>query len=116
MATFPAHDMTLAIGVIETTGVPAALAVADAMGKTAAVDVVRIENTDRGWISVIIRGTTGNVHTAIATAEQTLQSQPGADLIGHHILPCPDGSLEDILPVRRTDLFPGNHWVEWLDD
>lgn len=108
--------MQQAIGVIETCGMPGALVTADVMGKAANVQVVGLENTDAGRISVIIRGSTGAVQTAIAVATKALQTHPGMTLLGSHIVPCPDASVDNM----------GAHWpyrassqqdsVEWLDD
>jgi microcompartment protein CcmL/EutN len=106
--------MALAIGVIETQGMPSALAVADALGKAAAVAVVRVENTDVGRISVIIRGETGAVQAAIAQTQALMAVEPGLHFLGSHILPHPHGNLEDILPVRPTQ--GGGAEVGWLDD
>lgn len=106
-----------AIGVIETCGMPAAIVTADILGKSAAVQVVGLENTDAGRISIIIRGDTGAVQTAIAAAITALQKHPGAIVLGHHIVPCPDSSAD------ASGLLGGsyhqrisNDSVEWLDD
>jgi len=108
--------MQQAIGVVETCGMPGALVIADVMAKGADVRVVRLENTDAGRITVIIRGVTGAVQAAIAAA-YSAANQPGVALIGHHIVPCPDDMVEPIgQPSHRRNLSHNINSVEWLDD
>ncbi|MDA0672104.1 MAG: BMC domain-containing protein [Cyanobacteria bacterium] len=107
--------MALAIGVIETQGIPGALAIADALGKAAAVTVVRVENTEQGRVSVIIRGSTGAVQAAISQTQAHLSHHPGVALMGSHILPCPDGNVDAILPVQHSP-NPSHNDLSWLDD
>jgi|GEM_PF-718791 len=107
--------MKQAIGVVETCGMPGALVTADVMGKAADVQVVALENTHAGRISVIIRGPIGAVQAAIAAATQALQDHPGISLLGHHILPCPDESVDRIGLGGRRPSLPTDS-VEWLDD
>ena len=95
---------------------PSALVTADVMGKAANVQVVGLENTDAGRISVIIRGSTGAVQTAIAAATKTLAINPGMTFLGSHIVPCPDASV-DIMGASRPDRASSQQdSVEWLDD
>lgn len=108
--------MKQAIGVIETCGMPGALVTADVMGKAADVRVVGLENTNAGRISVIIRGPTGAVQSAIAAATQALRDHPGISLLGHHILPCPDESVDMIGMGGRHRSIAASPEVEWLDD
>jgi len=107
--------MKQAIGVVETCGMPSALVTADVMGKAADVRVVALENTNGGRISVIIRGPTGAVQTAIATATRAIQDHTGMSLLGHHILPCPDGAVDQIGMGGLRSPLPTDS-VEWLDD
>ena len=107
--------MAIAIGVIETQGIPGALAIADALGKAAAVTVVRVENTEQGRVSVIIRGITGAVQAAIAHVQVSMSTHPGVALLGSHILPCPDGNVDTVLPVRPSPGFTSSD-ISWLDD
>jgi microcompartment protein CcmL/EutN len=110
-------ESTQAIGVIETCGMPAAIVTADILGKGADVRVVGLENTDAGRISVIIRGRTGAVQAAISNAVKSLTHHPGATVLGHHIIPCPDASSDftGLLSGQNRSSFSGDS-VEWLDD
>ncbi|MDB9525900.1 BMC domain-containing protein [Oscillatoria sp. CS-180] len=106
-----------AIGIIETCGIPTALVVADIMGKAAEVEVVGIENTGTGRISVIVKGLTGAVKAALSAAINSLDEQSGAIVLGHHVLPCPDNSAD---PSWRPWLHGSQHSSDdtagWLDD
>ena len=108
--------MGQAIGVIETSGMPAALVTADLLGKAANVRVIGLENTNAGRISVLVQGHTGDVQAAITAAVETLKGHPGMTLLGHHMIPCPDGQVDMpawLLGGRQTTLQDS---VEWLDD
>jgi len=108
--------MKQAIGVVETCGMPGALVTADVMGKAADVQVVGLENTNAGRISVIIRGSTGAVQSAIAAATQALRDHPRMFLLGHHILPCPDGAVDRVGMGGLNRSATASEDVEWLDD
>lgn len=108
-------SMTEAIGVLETQGIPAALMAADIMDKAAAVQVMALENTHAGRISVVIRGPVGAVQTALAAAVEALKHQPGTQILGHHVRTGSTVNLEDLLwsgqrPNSRQDD------LDWLDD
>jgi len=106
--------MTIAVGIIETLGLPAAMEAADAMAKGARVEVVRLDSSDAGFISIIVRGPVAEVDAAIAAGCQRIRQVEGGTLVGHHIVPCPDGQEEVALPLLRhrsdPDLTSG-----WLD-
>jgi microcompartment protein CcmL/EutN len=108
--------MQQAIGVVETCGMPGALVIADMMGKGANIQVVGLENTDSGRISVIIRGSTGAVQAAIAAVQVAQTNKPDLVLIGHHIVPCPDSTVEPMGLPRSNRSFSQANSVEWLDD
>ncbi|RZM82479.1 BMC domain-containing protein [Leptolyngbya iicbica] len=108
--------MQQAIGVVETCGMPGALVIADIMGKSANIRVVGLENTDSGRISVIIRGSTGALQAAIAAAQAAQTAHPSVSLLGHHIVPCPDNSVEPMGQPRPSRRFSQSNSVEWLDD
>lgn len=105
--------MAIALGVIETLGMPGALAVADAMGKSADVQIVRMETIAGGRVTIVIRGATGAVKAAVEGAVVSLSPALRSRLLGYHIVPCPQDSLDVILPLRSLDT-PTE--VEWLDD
>jgi carbon dioxide concentrating mechanism protein CcmK len=93
--------MTLALGMIEVYGVPAAIEAGDAMCKAASVRLVGYENTDLGRITVLIRGEVGEVNVAVATGLKAVLRVNGGEILSHHIIPRPHENLEYVLPIHR---------------
>jgi carbon dioxide concentrating mechanism protein CcmK len=73
--------MTLALGMIETLGVPAALEAGDAMCKAARVTLVAYENTDFGRITVIVRGAVGEVTVSVAAGLEAVKRVNGGEVL-----------------------------------
>ena len=107
--------MAQAIGVLETCGIPSALVSADIMAKAAAVQVIGIENTASARMSVVIKGNTGAVETALAVAVAELAKTPGATVLGHHFLPCPAGAVDNVRVYWQASDSPNDEFG-WLDD
>ncbi|PSN17615.1 carbon dioxide-concentrating protein CcmK, partial [filamentous cyanobacterium CCP5] len=97
-------------GVIEVRGMPAALEVADVMTKAAQVQFVRFDTLAAGLVSVIVRGATGEVQTSVQAGVDGLRRNR-ASYAGHHVIPCPDGNVEAVLPI-----VGGSGSDEWLID
>ncbi len=97
--------MTIALGMLETLGVPAALEAGDAMAKAAQVTLVGYENTDLGRITVLIRGNVAEVQRAIAAGIASLRRVNSQEnlLLSHHIIPRPHENLEFVLPIYFSD-------------
>ncbi|ASC73791.1 Carbon dioxide-concentrating mechanism protein CcmK [Halomicronema hongdechloris C2206] len=106
--------MTLAVGIIETLGLPAAMEAADAMAKGARVEVVRMDTTDAGLISIIVRGPVAEVSQAITAGCQRIRQVEAGTWVGHHMVPCPDGQEEAALPLLRRQRDPDLSST-WLD-
>lgn len=94
---------TLAIGMIETAGVPAAVEAGDAMCKAALVTLVAYENTDLGRITVIIRGAVSEVNVAVMAGLEAVLRVNGGEILSHHVIARPHENLEYILPIHRTE-------------
>jgi carbon dioxide concentrating mechanism protein CcmK len=94
--------MTLALGMIEVYGVPAAIEAGDAMCKAAQITLVGYENTDLGRITVLIRGEVGEVNVAVATGLEAVPRVNGGEVLSHHIIPRPHENLEYVLPIHRS--------------
>jgi microcompartment protein CcmL/EutN len=84
-----------ALGKIETKGFVAAVEAADAMVKAAKVTLTRYEKTGGGLIAVFVRGDVGAVKAAVEAGERAAQKV--GELVSAHIIPRPDGQLEDIM-------------------
>jgi carbon dioxide concentrating mechanism protein CcmK len=87
---------------IETSGIPAAVAAGDAMCKAAQVTLVGYENTDLGRITVIIRGAVAEVILAITAGQEAIDRVNGGETLSHHIIPRPHENLEHALPIHRS--------------
>ncbi len=101
--------MTLAIGMIETLGVPAAIEAGDAMCKAASVTLVSYENIDLGRITVIIRGSVGEVNVAMAAGLDAIKRVNGGEVLSYHIIARPDANLEYALPIHHSSLVADFH-------
>jgi carbon dioxide concentrating mechanism protein CcmK len=94
--------MTLALGMVETTGVPAAIEAGDAMCKAARVTLVGYENTDSGRITILIRGAVSEVTVAVAAGLDAVDRVEEAKVLSYHIIARPHENLEYVFPIHHT--------------
>ena len=96
MARFP----ETALGLLETRGLVAAIQAADAMLKTADVELQGIEQTVAALITIRIRGEVAAVQAAIdagaAAAERV------GELVSAHVIPRPADEVEEFLQQEDT--------------
>jgi ethanolamine utilization protein EutM len=91
------HTRTeMALGMIETRGVVAAIEAADAMVKAANVRLLDKVRVGGGLVSVMVRGETGAVKAA--TEAGAAAAAKIGELVSVHVIPRPDDSVEFILP------------------
>ncbi len=86
----------LALGMVETRGLTAAIEAADAMIKAAEVTLVGTEKIGSGLVTVMVRGDVGAVKSATefgAAAASRL-----GELVAVHVIPRPHNDVEKILP------------------
>lgn len=107
--------MPEAVGVIETLGLPTALEAADALCKSGQVQFVRFDTLSAGLVSVIVRGSLAEVTAAMQGALASLDKVHGA-VAGHHIVPCPAGNVEAVLPLRPGSGPGAAAPPDWLID
>ena len=88
---------TNALGMIETRGLVAAIEAADAMVKSANVQLVGKEQVGGGLVTVMVRGDVGAVKAAV-DAGATAAKRVG-ELYGCHVIPSPHDDVEGILPT-----------------
>jgi ethanolamine utilization protein EutM len=86
----------MALGMIETRGVVAAIEAADAMVKAANVRLLDKVRVGGGLVSVMVRGETGAVKAA--TEAGAAAAAKIGELVSVHVIPRPDDSVEFILP------------------
>lgn len=84
------------IGLIETRGLTASIEAADAMLKSADVELMGTEKIGSGLVTVIVTGEVGAVKAA-TEAGQEAASRIG-ELVAVHVIPRPHQDITRILP------------------
>lgn len=87
---------TNALGMIETRGLVAAIEAADAMVKSANVQLVGKEQVGGGLVTVMVRGDVGAVKSA--TDAGAAAAEKVGELISVHVIPRPHTEVDAILP------------------
>lgn len=93
--------MNEALGMIETRGLVPMIEAADAMVKAANVQMVSYEKIGGGLVTAIVRGDVAAVKAA-TDAGAAAASKVG-ELLSVHVIPRPHTSLEEILPIGRSE-------------
>jgi microcompartment protein CcmL/EutN len=95
-----------AMGLIETFGIVYVLEAADAMLKTADVELIGYENVASGYISVLVQGDVAACQAAVAAGVKAVQAM-GTDVYSSVVIPTPHPdvakitaryALENLLP------------------
>ena len=92
--------MNNALGLVETKGLVGAIEAADAMVKSANVQLVGYEKIGSGLITVMVRGDVGAVKAA-TDAGAAAAGRVG-ELVSVHVIPRPHADVEFILPHLET--------------
>ena len=87
----------IALGMIETKGLVAAIEAADAMVKAAKVTLLGREKVGGGLVTVLVRGEVGAVKAA--TDAGAAAAQRVGELIAVHVIPRPHAEVEQIIPT-----------------
>lgn len=87
---------TNALGMVETRGLVAAIEAADAMVKSANVQLVGKEQVGGGLVTVMVRGDVGAVKAA--TDAGAAAAEKVGELISVHVIPRPHTEVDVILP------------------
>ena len=90
---------TNALGMVETRGLVAAIEAADAMVKSANVQLVGKEQVGGGLVTVMVRGDVGAVKAA--TDAGAAAAEKVGELISVHVSPRPHTEVDVILPKGR---------------
>lgn len=90
----------LALGMIETLGLPALIAAADAAAKTADVSVTTYEKADAGIVTVYIVGDVASVRAAVEAGEA--EARRIGTLLASHVIPRPDATVAEMLGQLRN--------------
>ena len=89
-----------ALGMIETRGLVAMIEASDAMVKAAKVTLVGWEKIGSGYVTVLVRGDVAAVRAA--TDAGAAAARRVGELISVPISPRPHTSLEDVLPIGKS--------------
>ena len=91
-----------ALGMVETKGLVSAIEAADAMVKSANVELVGREQVGSGLMTVMVRGDVGAVKAA-TDAGAAAASKVG-ELVSVHVIPRPHNEIESILPQSASHI------------
>ena len=91
---------TNSLGMIETKGLVGAIEAADAMVKSANVQLVGKEQVGGGLVTVMVRGDVGAVKAA--TDAGAAAAEQGGELVSVHLIARPHTEVDNILPHGRT--------------
>ena len=86
----------LALGMVETRGLVAAIEAADAMVKAAEVTLIGTDKIGSGLVSVMVRGDVGAVKAA--TEAGSVAASRLGELVAVHVIPRPHADVEKIRP------------------
>ena len=97
---------TNALGMIETKGLTGAIEAADAMVKSANVQLVGREQVGGGLVTVMVRGDVGAVKAA--TDAGAAAAEKVGELVSVHVIARPHTEVDAILPHGRLSQNSGN--------
>ncbi|MDH4617480.1 BMC domain-containing protein [Brevibacillus sp. AY1] len=84
-----------ALGMIETLGLPALVAAADAAAKAADVRVVAYEGVDAGIVTVYVIGDVSSVQAAVEAGSEAARRV--GRLLHSHVIPRPDDQVPKLI-------------------
>lgn len=87
--------MSNSIGMIETRGYVAALAAADAMVKSATVDIVGQQEVGDGLVALLVKGEVGAVKAAVEAGAEAANAV--GEVVSMHVIPRPHADVEEII-------------------
>ena len=90
-----------ALGMIETKGLVAMIEASDAMVKAAKVTLIGYEKIGAGFVTTIVRGDVAACKAA--TDAGAAAARRVGELISVHVIPRPHSSLEDRLPIGKSN-------------
>ena len=95
---------TNSLGMIETKGLVGAIEAADAMVKSANVQLVGKEQVGGGLVTVMVRGDVGAVKAA--TDAGAAAAEKVGELVSVHVITRPHTEVDNILPKGRMSNAP----------
>ena len=92
-------ELSGALGMVETKGLVGAIEAADAMVKSANVQLVGKEQIGGGYVTVLVRGDVGAVKAA--TDAGAAAAAKVGEVVSVHVIPRPHAEVENILPGTK---------------
>ena len=89
-----------ALGMVECFGLVAMIEAADAMVKSANVELIGYEKVDAGLVTAIVRGEVGAVKAAVDAG--AVAARKVGTVTAVHVIPRPHDSVDEGLPVLVT--------------
>src|SRR6188472_2186106 len=89
-----------ALGMVECFGLVAMIEAADAMVKTANVQLVGWEKVDAGLVTAIVRGEVGAVKAAVDAGASAARRV--GTVTATHVIPRPHDEVDEGIPVLHT--------------
>ncbi|MEP6944424.1 MAG: BMC domain-containing protein [Acidobacteriota bacterium] len=89
-----------ALGLVECFGLVAMIEAADAMVKTANVQLVGYEKVDAGLVTAIVRGEVGAVKAAVDAGAAAARRIGTVTAV--HVIPRPHDEVDEGIPVLHT--------------
>jgi ethanolamine utilization protein EutM len=102
LAAFFTADFLMAndaLGMIETRGLIGAIEAADAMVKTANVNLIAKEYIGAGFVTVLARGDVGAIKAAVDAGAAAARRV--GELVSVHVIPRPHAEVERVLPKAK---------------
>ena len=90
-----------ALGMIETKGLVGMIEASDAMVKAAKVTLIGYEKIGAGFVTAIVRGDVAACKAA--TDAGAAAARRVGELVSVHVIPRPHASLEDCLPIGKSN-------------
>lgn len=89
-----------ALGMVECMGLVAMIEAADAMVKSANVQLIGYEKVDAGLVTAIVRGEVGAVKAAVDAGAAAARRV--GTVTGIHVIPSPHSEVDEGIPVLVT--------------
>jgi microcompartment protein CcmL/EutN len=105
--------MDLALGLIETRGLVAAIEAADAMVKAADVKIIGKENVTGALVIIKVMGETAAVKASVDAGAAAAQRV--GELISAHVIPRPDNEIDQIIfdsELKKDDIGGSSENIE----
>ena len=90
-----------ALGLIETKGLVGAIEAADAMTKSANVELIGYEKIGSGLVTVMVRGDVGAVKASVDAG--AVAAEKVGEIVSKHVIPRPHTDVERILPKKNVE-------------